>query len=158
MKPKKNVRKKKRKTSYQSYVDKPFIILPRLVFTRLYADDEMERLIGRMYLTLLLQAYHTDGVALVGENEIPCRKGEYFGSLRCLSDLMRVSYSTVHRLLKRLVEEGLISITKSVFGTHITVIGYAEITRSTSVKEKEMTPGQALAAYEERLMKGIVYA
>lgn len=135
-----------------------FICIPRRVLTRVFQGNKSERQLWHLYFILLVYAYHSDSYVRTSKGAAPCQSGEYIGTLRDLSELSGIPRSSLARLLGKLSETGYIEILSSKPHTHISIIDYHLITRGgTKRKASSMTPGQALAAYEERLMKGIVY-
>lgn len=147
--------------SHEGYVPafgKSFIRLPRKLICRLFEEDTNKRLSGWLYFTLVVHCFHSDGLVKIRGKQVRCNKGQLVCCHRKLSDLTNIPPTSIGRLLQRLADEQLITVEVICGGSRISVTGYAEITRSASGKEEELTASQQMAAYEERLEKGIVYA
>lgn len=86
----------------------------------------------RLFTLLLLQAVHKDGVKVKG---IELKRGQYLRSYSKLAEDLeykekrgykKVSKSTVLRSVKKLVEERMVSVYETDYGTVFTIIKYHE--------------------------------
>ncbi|WP_026582147.1 DnaD domain protein [Bacillus sp. J33] len=86
----------------------------------------------RLFTLLLLQAVHKDGVKVKG---IELKRGQYLRSYSKLAEDLeykekrgykKVSKSTVLRSVKKLVEEGMVSVSETDYGTVFTILKYHE--------------------------------
>lgn len=86
----------------------------------------------RLFTLLLLQAVHKDGVKVKG---IELKRGQYLRSYSKLAEdleykekrgFKKVSKSTVLRSVKKLVDEGIVSVTETDYGTVFTILKYHE--------------------------------
>ncbi|EWG12722.1 DnaD domain protein [Cytobacillus firmus] len=86
----------------------------------------------RLFTLLLLQAVHKDGVKVKG---IELKRGQYLRSYSKLAEDLeykekrgykKVSKSTVLRSVKKLVEEGMVSVCETDYGTVFTILKYHE--------------------------------
>ncbi|WP_256816205.1 hypothetical protein [Cytobacillus sp. Bac17] len=86
----------------------------------------------RLFTLLLLQAVHKDGVKVKG---IELRRGQYLRSYSKLAEdleykekrgFKKVSKSTVLRSVKKLVDEGIVSVNETDYGTVFTILKYHE--------------------------------
>ncbi|MCM3404936.1 DnaD domain protein [Cytobacillus oceanisediminis] len=86
----------------------------------------------RLFTLLLLQAVHKDGVKVKG---IELKRGQYLRSYSKLAEDLeykekrgykKVSKSTVLRSVKKLVEEGMVAVSETDYGTLFTILKYHE--------------------------------
>ncbi|WP_368298371.1 hypothetical protein [Cytobacillus firmus] len=86
----------------------------------------------RLFTLLLLQAVHKDGVKIKG---IELKRGQYLRSYSKLAEdleykekrgFKKVSKSTVLRSVKKLVDEGIVSVNETDYGTVFTILKYHE--------------------------------
>ncbi|MCS0652010.1 hypothetical protein [Cytobacillus firmus] len=86
----------------------------------------------RLFTLLLLKAVHKDGVKVKG---IELKRGQYLRSYSKLAEDLeykekrgykKVSKSTVLRSVKKLVDEGIVSVTETDYGTVFTILKYHE--------------------------------
>ncbi|MCM3395938.1 hypothetical protein [Cytobacillus oceanisediminis] len=86
----------------------------------------------RLFTLLLLQAVHKDGVKVKG---IELKRGQYLRSYSKLAEDLeykekrgykKVSKSTVLRSVKKLVDEGIVSVNETDYGTVFTILKYHE--------------------------------
>ena len=86
----------------------------------------------RLFTLLLLQAVHKDGVKVKG---IELKRGQYLRSYSKLAEdleykekrgFKKVSKSTVLRSVKKLVDEGIVSVNETDYGTVFTILKYHE--------------------------------
>jgi DNA-binding Lrp family transcriptional regulator len=86
----------------------------------------------RLFTLLLLQAVHKDGVKVKG---IELKRGQYLRSYSKLAEdleykekrgFKKVSKSTVLRSVKKLVDEGIVSVNETGYGTVFTILKYHE--------------------------------
>lgn len=86
----------------------------------------------RLFTLLLLQAVHKDGVKVKG---IELKRGQYLRSYSKLAEDLeykekrgykKVSKSTVLRSVKKLVDEGIVSVNETEYGTVFTILKYHE--------------------------------
>jgi len=86
----------------------------------------------RLFLLLLLKAAHKDGIKI---NGIELKRGQYLRSYSKLADdlefkekrgLKKVSKSTILRSVKKLIEEGMIIVNETDYGTLFTIVKYEE--------------------------------
>lgn len=133
-------------------------MLPRKILSLMYYNKEAVRLVGTIYVVVLIQSYHSDGHAIVRGKKMDCRRGELFTSVLKLSSVTRIPATTVTRALKKLEMMGFITIKTFPYGNKITVLNYEQITRQGERKtgKKELTAAQKMALYEERVSRGII--
>ncbi|MGM0775468.1 MAG: hypothetical protein ACQEXE_01655 [Bacillota bacterium] len=86
----------------------------------------------RLFTLLLLHAVHKDGVKVKG---IELKRGQYLRSYSKLAEDLeykekrgykKVSKSTVLRSVKKLVDEGIVSVNETDYGTVFTILKYHE--------------------------------
>ncbi|WP_282140299.1 hypothetical protein [Cytobacillus oceanisediminis] len=86
----------------------------------------------RLFTLLLLQAVHKDGVKVKG---IELKRGQYLRSYSKLAEdleykekrgFKKVSKSTVLRSVKKLVDEGIVAVNETDYGTVFTILKYHE--------------------------------
>lgn len=85
----------------------------------------------RLFTLLLLNAAHTDGMKVKG---VELKKGQYMRSYRRLAEdlaykdgkgLKKYSLRTIHRCFAKLIQNGMVSVQETEYGTLITVLNYA---------------------------------
>lgn len=84
----------------------------------------------RLFTLLLLKASHKDGIKTAG---ITVNRGQYLRSYSKLSEdlsymegrgLKKISKSTIERKVKKLVDEGIVSVSETLHGTLFTILKY----------------------------------
>src|SRR5690606_34211768 len=84
----------------------------------------------RLFTFLLLMASHRDGVKIKG---IELKRGQYLRSYSKLAEdlefkegrgFKKVSKSTIERSVKKLVSEGMVTISDTEYGTLFTIVKY----------------------------------
>lgn len=113
-----------------NYLAGSYVKIPRKLFVQMTSKSSFERKVGWFHLLLIGLCFHTDGYALLNKRKVTCRKGEYVGSYRALSEASGFSLATIGRLIKRLSSQGLIDVMRLEGGTHIRVCGYLVIAES----------------------------
>lgn len=153
----KDEEKKKTKAAL-SILGNAYIVVPRSIFADLYGSDKEEREAAWLYLLLLVQCNYEDRPVMLNGIMYNARRGEYIGTYRRLSEMARIPFGSIRRLINFLVKKGLIDSTKLSAGLRIFLYGYHELTcpgRRQPVEKMELTPFQQLMAYEEKITKGI---
>ena len=139
-----------------SYLGNSFIKIPRKIITRMFSLKDTERSLGQIHFALFCMCNHTEGIVRLGNHYIKCRRGEYAGSYRELSDASGLSLGATARWLKRLQEMHLIDICKVPGGSRISVYGYNDFSFSSditkmhiAVKEEKEEAADAAARMRE---------
>lgn len=137
-----------------NYFGNSFIKVPRKLVSKMFSRNEAERSLGQLHFTLFCLCNHTDGFVTLGYYYVKCRRGEFVGTYRMLSELSGLSLGTTVRQLNKLEEMNLIEISKVVGGSRITVCGYNDFTfLSTGVKEQASGKGENPGADAAARMK-----
>lgn len=106
---------------------KAFIKMPRTVAKQMLSENKAERLAGRLYLSLICLCYYAEGNVTLSNNvTVLCRKGEYVGSYRKLSEQVGIDYGSIRRLLAKLKKRKQIEISPVEGGSRIRVCGYLQ--------------------------------
>lgn len=135
--------------------DLSFVKVPRWVFDWMYSNNDFEQHCGQVYLALIVKSYFSEGKAVLGKAAYYCQRGEWFGSSRYLSDMLRMPYGCVLRALSTLKDNCLVDTRRVKDGTCFKVIAYDEIVKgkkqiSNETIVKELTPAEALYAYDRK--------
>lgn len=123
-----------------NYLSGSYIKIPRKIFVQMCSKSSFERRTGWFHLLLIGLCYHTDGYVVLDSCKVSCRRGEYVGTYRYLSEISEFNIATVWRLMSRLSSQGLIDVTHLKGGTRIRICGYQAIAESQSVSPNKPSP------------------
>jgi hypothetical protein len=140
---------------------KPYIRVPRFLINYMLRSKGDDRQAAILHLLLMTLCNFSDTKRVINHKEELCRRGEYVGTYRELSDHLGLYYKKVRWLLDKLAESNWIEITPIVKGIRVYLYGYDAFTRScaseTKKKEREKTPEEAYAEWYKKAQQGIFY-
>lgn len=119
------------------FMGNAYLVIPRSILERALSPEEQERQAGMLHLALLAKCYHSDGTVLLSGGKVPCRRGEFVGSLRNLAKLAHICPTSVYRQVARLVDQKLIIMNRIPGGSRVKVCGYDLL---SPLREKENQP------------------
>lgn len=106
------------------FLGQSFVRIPRKVLAMVFHGKGQEKTVGLVYLMLLSEVYFAEGRVVLQKRSYICKRGEYMGTCKALSEGIGMSMASVRRGLKWLKEEGLIEISPLEDGCRIRVCGY----------------------------------
>lgn len=138
------------------YLGKSYLMVPRVILDQLSSEILSERQQGQLHLLLFSNCLYMDGCMKLQGRKVSCRKGEYVGTQEELARLIGIHITTLGHLIRKMVDQKLITVNRIKDGSRIRVNGYVEFTTPTAntetpPKEKEMSLSQQLAAAKKQL-------
>ncbi|HEY5589495.1 MAG TPA: hypothetical protein VIK55_00625 [Paludibacter sp.] len=101
-----------------------YIRLPYPLLTDSLDNQKVELTYLEAFLQLLVHVLHMDTTIGQGENQLLCRRGESYHSLKTWSELFHWSRSKTRHYLVKLKNDGIIELENKVTTTRLRVIHY----------------------------------
>lgn len=105
---------------------KGFVKVPRQIMKLFFSEKATDRLLGKMYFSLICLCNFADGHVFLNGEKVFCAAGEYVCTHRVLSAKTHIQLGSISRLLHSLSDLNLIEVTVIEGGSRIRVCGYAQ--------------------------------
>lgn len=133
-----------------------YLKMPRIILDQLESSSAPIRQQALLHLVLFASCAYSDTLVKFLGRTVHCEKGDYVGTQVGLARIIGIHPSTVYRLLHRMVDLGLICMTRVPGGCKIHLYGYGEFTAPEVVvaKAADKDPdslGQELDDAKDRL-------
>lgn len=122
-----------------------FLRVPNFLMDDFYSENPVKRSKASVYLCFLKHLYFVDGVIVVENRRISCRKGEWITTIRELEQKTGIPKTTIGRVLRRLEEEGDFEIRREGRFTFVRSLRMEEDTAAAAPKKATTPPGDVPA-------------
>lgn len=120
------------KTNKFNSLEGGFLKMPREVLNEMIDCRIASHNKHLIFTAILVKAYFVDGKVRFNNQYFVCRRGEYVGSYKELSEILGLSPSCIGRYIRRLQQEGLLSVVRGQNSIKIIINNYDEICGVTS--------------------------